>query len=239
MSGFLAIQEGHAVLGAWPVRGSRLSYSCSRRAAESGLARRIHRVRAEALGGTASDVGDASRAGAGAIRDRFGVTVLPSRPVVVAESTVPTGFSWTPALGNEPGSTPRPSPYRSWSRRSARTSPGAPSCPAPQWGDSRRGGRSSGLRGDRRRSDDGPGCLVRIPVIVTIQALSRGINDPTAAVPAFGRIHHLLLGFGRRQLDDGRARTLKTRPTGRFSIGPPARVGDEDRPADVGEAARG
>ena len=60
--------------------------------------------------------------------------------------------------------------------------------------------------GDERTLEQDPRFAFRILVDIAIKALSPAINDPTTAVLALDQIHHLLLGIGRRQLDDGQAR---------------------------------
>jgi uncharacterized membrane protein len=60
--------------------------------------------------------------------------------------------------------------------------------------------------GDERTLEQDPRFAFRILVDIAIKALSPAINDPTTAVLALDRIHHLLLWIGRRQLDDGQAR---------------------------------
>jgi uncharacterized membrane protein len=60
--------------------------------------------------------------------------------------------------------------------------------------------------GAERTLDQDPRFAFRILVDIAIRALSPAINDPTTAVLALDQIHHLLLGVGRRRLDDGRVR---------------------------------
>lgn len=60
--------------------------------------------------------------------------------------------------------------------------------------------------GDERTLDQDPRFAFRILVDIAIKALSPAINDPTTAVLALDQIHHLLLGIGRRQLNDGQDR---------------------------------
>jgi uncharacterized membrane protein len=60
--------------------------------------------------------------------------------------------------------------------------------------------------GAERTLEQDPRFVFRILVDIASRALSPGINDPTTAVMALDQIHHLLLGLGRRRLDDGVAR---------------------------------
>ena len=60
--------------------------------------------------------------------------------------------------------------------------------------------------GVERTLEQDPRFAFRILVDIASRALSPGINDPTTAVIALDQIHHLLLGLGRRAMDDGLTR---------------------------------
>jgi uncharacterized membrane protein len=60
--------------------------------------------------------------------------------------------------------------------------------------------------GTERTLDQDPRFAFRILVDIANKALSPAINDPTTAVLALDQIDTLLLGVGRRRLDDGLAR---------------------------------
>ena len=57
--------------------------------------------------------------------------------------------------------------------------------------------------GDERSFRQDPSYAIRVLVDIAIRALSPGINDPTTAIEALGRIGDLLALVGTRQLPDG------------------------------------
>jgi uncharacterized membrane protein len=60
--------------------------------------------------------------------------------------------------------------------------------------------------GHERTMEQDPAFAFRIIVDIACKALSPAINDPTTAVLAIDRIHHLLREVGQRRLDDDRIR---------------------------------
>src|SRR5262249_54895447 len=60
--------------------------------------------------------------------------------------------------------------------------------------------------GAERTMEQDPALALRIIVDIASKGLSPAINDPTTAVLAIDRLHHLLRHLGRRHLDDARAR---------------------------------
>jgi uncharacterized membrane protein len=66
--------------------------------------------------------------------------------------------------------------------------------------------RQSVAVGQERTLEQDPGLVFRIMVDIASKGLSPGINDPTTAVLAIDRIHHLLRNVGSRYLDDDRVR---------------------------------
>jgi uncharacterized membrane protein len=66
--------------------------------------------------------------------------------------------------------------------------------------------RESIAVGQERTLEQDPTFAMRVLVDVALKALSPAINDPTTAVLALDRIHHLLRVVGNRRLDDGQVR---------------------------------
>src|SRR5262249_38774789 len=71
--------------------------------------------------------------------------------------------------------------------------------------------RDSIAVGQERTLEQDPTFAFRILVDVALKALSPAINDPTTAVLALDRIHHLLRVVGNRHLDTGQIRDDKGR----------------------------
>jgi len=65
--------------------------------------------------------------------------------------------------------------------------------------------------GVERTMEQDPTLAFRLIVDIASKALSPAINDPTTAVLALDRIHHLLRHVGSRRLDDERVRDSKGR----------------------------
>lgn len=66
--------------------------------------------------------------------------------------------------------------------------------------------RQSIALGAERTMEQDPAFAFRVLVDIASKALSPAINDPTTAVLAIDRIHHLLRHVGKRRLDDERVR---------------------------------
>jgi uncharacterized membrane protein len=66
--------------------------------------------------------------------------------------------------------------------------------------------RNSIAIGAERTMEQDPAFAIRVIVDIASKGLSPAINDPTTAVLAIDRLHHLLRHLGRRHLDDARAR---------------------------------
>jgi uncharacterized membrane protein len=60
--------------------------------------------------------------------------------------------------------------------------------------------------GAERTMEQDPAFAIRVIVDIAAKGLSPAINDPTTAVLAIDRLHHLLRHIGRRHLDDARVR---------------------------------
>jgi uncharacterized membrane protein len=60
--------------------------------------------------------------------------------------------------------------------------------------------------GAERTMEQDPAFALRVIVDIASKGLSPAINDPTTAVLAIDRIHHLLRHIGKRSLDDGKVR---------------------------------
>src|SRR4029077_1592361 len=65
--------------------------------------------------------------------------------------------------------------------------------------------------GAERTMEQDPACAFRVIVDIASKGLSPAINDPTTAVLAIDRIHHLLRHVGSRRLDDERVRDANGR----------------------------